>query len=57
MLDRQGGEIIFECEGCSDTLETGERDFSEAKAVLDTEGWRARKLGSDWLHYCPGCKE
>jgi hypothetical protein len=57
MLDRQKGEIVFECDGCSDTLETGEREFSEAKHALDAEGWRARKLGSDWMHYCPGCKE
>lgn len=55
MLDRQHGQIVFECEGCSETLETGEREFAEAKGVLDDEGWKARKVGADWCHYCPEC--
>jgi hypothetical protein len=55
MMDRQHGMIIFECDVCGDTLETGERDFNEAKAIQDREGWKARKIGSDWCHSCPDC--
>lgn len=57
MLARQHGKIVFECDVCGETLETDEREFAEAKAVLDDEGWRARKLGADWMHYCPECGE
>lgn len=55
MLDRQHNQIIFECDACSETLETGERDFDEAKEILDREDWKARKFGSDWYHSCPKC--
>lgn len=57
MLERQHGTIIFCCDACGDTLETGEREFAPAKAVLDAEGWRARKFGVDWMHYCAGCRD
>ena len=55
MLDRQHGNIVFECDGCGDTLETGTRNFDEAKAQLDSEGWKVRKIGADWIHGCPSC--
>jgi hypothetical protein len=57
MLDRQGGKIIFECDVCGETFDTDERDFVEAKGKFDEEGWRARKIGSDWVHNCPDCTE
>lgn len=55
MLDRIYGQIAFECDACGDVLETGEKEFGEAKAFLDAEGWRARKIGTDWIHRCPEC--
>lgn len=57
MLTRIHGKIVFECEGCSETLETDERDFSEAKDILDNSGWKARLTGRDWSHYCPLCRD
>jgi len=56
MLDRQHGDVIFECEGCSDVLETGTGNFDSALNLLRREGWRAVKFGDDWQHYCPRCK-
>lgn len=55
MIDRQHGKIIFMCDVCGDTLETAERDFNEAKAMLDREGWKARKFAGEWCHCCPKC--
>lgn len=59
MLERQrGGVISFECDGCGDVLDTGERDFVEAKSQLDSEAWTARESppGSRvWQHYCQTC--
>lgn len=55
MMDRQHGCISFECDVCGDVLDTEEREFSDAKAMLDREGWKARKIGSDWVHSCTQC--
>jgi hypothetical protein len=56
MLDRQHDDVIFECEGYSDVLETSTGNFDSALNLLRREGWRAVKFGDDWQHYCPRCK-
>lgn len=56
MLDRQKGNIVFECDSCADTLDTGTGNFEAAKNLLDREGWRARKDNGDWEHFCSKCK-
>ncbi len=56
MIDRQRGEIIYECDGCDETIETGERDWPDAMACFRREGWRAEKVGEDWTHLCPRCQ-
>jgi hypothetical protein len=57
MLDRQFGFIVFECDGqyCTEFLESGTRDFSEAVDELNEAGWVARKSNDQWLHICPDC--
>lgn len=61
-IDRYKGYIIFECDRCHETLETGTREFNEALNELNNEGWRAQKVFPDtrgdgvWRHYCKGCK-
>ena len=57
MLDRQHGKIIFECDTCADTLDTGTTDFNEARETMRQDGWHARKFGEDWIHACPDCGE
>lgn len=51
-------EIVWECDGCDDTLETGTDDFAEARDELKAERWRTRKddTTGDWKHYCPICQ-
>lgn len=56
MIDRQHGEIVYECDGCPETLETGESEWADAKALFDRRGWRAEKVGSEWTHLCPRCR-
>lgn len=55
MKDFQRGKIVFECDSCSEVLETGVRasEWTEAKACFDDAGWRAKQIGSDWIHSCP----
>lgn len=56
MIDRQHGLIIFECDNCADTLETGEREFPDAMAVFRREGWKAQRSGSAYVHACRACR-
>lgn len=59
MMDRQKGQYVLECNGCSDTLETNKGSFHDALAVMRSENWRSvppRKGHDDWSHYCPTCK-
>jgi len=56
MLDRQKGNIIFECDGCADVLETETGDFDSAMNLFRREGWKARKIGEDWMHLCRKCQ-
>ena len=60
MLEKQYGNIIFECDGwhCDENLETNTSDFGAAKNMLDRSRWRARKddEAGEWRHYCPSCQ-
>lgn len=55
MIDYQGGAIVFECDSCDEVLESGQADFNSAWNLAKREGWRARKIGTEWVHECPGC--
>ena len=56
MIDRQqGGMIVVECDSCDAVLETKTRDFEEARSIMQTEEWKVRKIGSEWIHGCPTC--
>jgi uncharacterized C2H2 Zn-finger protein len=56
MIDRQnGGIIMVECDSCDAVLDTETRDFEEARGLMRTEGWKVRKIASEWLHGCPRC--
>ena len=57
MLDRQGGNIWFECDTCPETLDTGTSDFDSARNLLRREGWRTSKVGTEWVHACSNCSE
>lgn len=52
MIDRQRGKIVFECDSCSNVLDTGESDFDQANAMRREEGWLASVQHGEWSHYC-----
>lgn len=56
-ITRDHNNIIFNCDGCADYLETGTSEFNDALAHLRDEEWVARKSISIWRHYCPDCKK
>lgn len=56
VLDRQHGDVVFECDGCGEVLETDTADFGSALNMLKREGWRARKFDNVWQHYCGACE-
>ena len=55
MIDRQHGKIVIECDSCDETFEIGSDDFNETWGAAKREGWRSRKIGSEWVHGCPKC--
>lgn len=55
MIDRQYGKIVFECDSCPEIFDAETKDFSDAWERAKCEGWRSRKLGSEWLHGCGKC--
>jgi len=57
MLDRQKGNVVFECDGCDEVLETETSNFDAAVNMLNQEDWRSRKVGDTWEHYCLKCKK
>ena len=56
MIDRQGGDIVFECDTCGEVLESGTADFGSAWNHAKREGWRTRKIGTEWVHACSKCE-
>jgi hypothetical protein len=56
MIDRQkGGKLVIECDSCNEVLETDTADFAEARAMMQREGWKVRKIGGEWIHGCEKC--
>ena len=55
MIDRQHGNLVFECDGCGDTFETGGSEFAYVWPEARHEGWLARRVGEKIVHECPRC--
>jgi hypothetical protein len=56
MIDRQNGGILhIECDSCDEVLDARTKDFSEARTIMQREGWKVRKIGGEWIHGCPNC--
>jgi predicted RNA-binding Zn-ribbon protein involved in translation (DUF1610 family) len=50
--------IAFSCDECPETIETDERDFSDAWLRAQALGWRAhRNSEGQFEHQCPNCAE
>jgi Fe2+ or Zn2+ uptake regulation protein len=51
-IEKYKGEITFCCDNCKEVLDTELTDFSSALSLAKMEGWKIKKLGIDWFHYC-----
>lgn len=56
-ISRDHGDITFECDSCADEYETHEDNFDIAWNMAKRDGWRARKVGNVWQHFCEDCDE
>lgn len=56
MMDRQRGDVIFECDGCGEVLDSETGNFEAAVNLLRRSGWKFFKEGDVWIHRCPDCK-
>jgi hypothetical protein len=55
MMDRQHGKVVFECDSCPEVFEGDSGEFNEVGAAAKREGWKTKKIGSEWMHGCPKC--
>ena len=55
VVDRQKGNIVFECDACNEVLDTKTSDWGSAMNVLRGNSWKARKEDEEWVHYCDKC--
>ncbi len=55
MIQYDDGAVVFECDSCSEWLNTEQEEFVDAVAVMIRDGWSSRKVGKDWTHTCPDC--
>lgn len=56
MIDRQKGQIVFECDSCPATLESNTDNFTDAWNKAKAEGWKTHKIGAIWVHACDRCE-
>ena len=55
-VQRSTDRLTIICDDCQDYMEDeDEAGFYRFWEDLKADGWRAKKKGQDWLHYCPEC--
>lgn len=55
-IERRGGQIELSCDVCGTVRETGTDDWETAWPTAKRDGWKAQKIGKDWLHSCEDCE-
>lgn len=56
MIDRQHGHLVIECDCCDETYEGASADWEDVWPAAKENGWKARKIGGEWVHACPECR-
>jgi hypothetical protein len=57
-IRNEKGELVCECDECGQEECGGtEDDFRKFVQSLEDGGWKIRKDGDTWEHFCPDCKE
>lgn len=49
---RDRGFIVFQCDQCKETHETGTVEFNRAKDRMKDLEWSFRPDRGNWLHFC-----
>lgn len=55
MIHRENGELVAECDCCGTEFPGGTLEWDAFIADLKREGWRIKKDGETWEHYCEEC--
>jgi hypothetical protein len=57
MKDYRDGRHWIECDQCNETESSNKGEyFEEFWNRLKAAGWKAEKVGAEFVHACPGCK-
>ena len=55
MIERErgyAGDFSFVCDVCDAHQDTYTDDFREAVERIKSKGWKIKKIGDEWIHYC-----
>lgn len=55
MIERDkgyNGVISFVCDVCDEHYDTYTENFNEALQMVKAKGWKIKKIGDEWIHYC-----
>lgn len=57
MIQKEKDGYTIECDDCTETQHTHERDFRDALTTFKDDGWVVFKDPDDeeWIHICPKC--
>jgi hypothetical protein len=56
MIDCQGAKVLIECDSCDEVFEGEDRaEFAEVWLAAKRDGWKAKKIGNEWVHGYPRC--
>lgn len=56
MIERTNhNEILFVCDDCGDSEQTGHKTIELAWEEIKQAGWRREKDGFIWQHFCKDC--
>ena len=55
MIDKQGKVFHLICDICGEEAECDFMEFQEAVDYKKANGWKAKKLGADWMDCCVDC--
>ena len=55
MIERLYGDYYACCDGCGRELDGTSEDLDGVRDSMKANGWKIRRIGSDWYDYCPAC--
>lgn len=55
MIDKDGYSYMVVCDNCGEGVEVSTWD--KVLEFMRDEGWKKKKVGNTWNHYCHECKE